>query len=62
MFNTTITRTTRYGYSNTITLAEAMANREHNRLDSMCRNLAANFASLPMAIGIVAQVKARRTR
>lgn len=39
MFNTTQTRTTKYGYSNTITLAEAMINRQRN----MCTNLAANF-------------------
>lgn len=46
MFNTTLTRTTKYGYSNTITLAQAMVNRQYN----MCDNLARCFGSLKMAI------------
>ncbi len=53
LMNTSRTYTTRYGYSNTITLAGAMRNRQAN----VCTNLASNFASLRMAIGIAAQTK-----
>lgn len=56
MFNTTITRTTSYGYSNTCTLADAMINRQRN----MCSNLAACFGGLRMAICMKAQTDAAR--
>lgn len=48
LMNTSITRTTRYGYSNTCTLADAMRNRTYNQLT----NLARCFGSLGMAIGM----------
>lgn len=48
LMNTSITRTTRYGYSNTCTLADAMVNRQRMH----CNNLADNFRSLSMAIGM----------
>lgn len=59
LMNTSITRTTRYGYSNTCTLAGAMINRQRKH----CNNLAACFGSLGMAIGItLASKSARRAR
>lgn len=48
LMNTSITRTTRYGYSNTCTLADAMRNRTYSQLT----NLARCFGSLGMAIGM----------
>lgn len=46
MFNTTKTWTTKYGYSQTITLAEAMLIAERNRRNTMCDNLGANLRGL----------------
>lgn len=48
LMNTSITRTTRHGYSNTCTLANAMHNRTHNQLT----NLGRCFGLLGMAIGM----------
>lgn len=56
LMNTSITRTTRYGYSNTCTLADAMVNRQRIH----CNNLADCFRSLSMAIGMTAAKKASR--
>lgn len=52
LMNTSATYTTRYGYSNTCTLADAMRNRQNIH----CSNLARNFASLQMAICLMAQI------
>ena len=52
LMNTSITHTTSYGYSNTCTLAQAMANRTYSQLT----NLAKCFGSLRMAIGLSRQI------
>lgn len=56
MFNASVTRTTKYGYSNTCTLVNAIMNRRY--MD--CANLASNFAILRMAIGMMAARKSKR--
>ncbi len=48
LMNTSITRGTSHGYSNTCTLANAMRNRTYNQLT----NLARCFGTLGMAIGM----------
>ncbi len=55
LMNTSVTRTTSYGYSNTCTLAQAMENRTYTQLT----NLARCFGSLGMAIGVVQQTAKR---
>ncbi len=52
--NTTMTFTTKYGYSNTITLAQAMVNRQY----CMCDNLARNWSGVRLAICMAANRKA----
>lgn len=54
MFNTTLTRTTSYGYSNTITLAQAMVNRQY----IMCDNLARNWSGVRLAMCMMSNRKA----
>lgn len=53
-FNTSMTRTTRYGYSNTITLAEAMILRESNRRRDMCINFGRAMHMAGMAMVMIA--------
>ncbi len=57
MFNTTLTRTTKYGYSNTITLAQAMVNRQY----IVCDNLARTWSNVRFAMLVVAASKARKS-
>lgn len=61
MFNTTKTWTTSYGYSQTITLAEAMSNRSRNETCAALTNLGRVLAFAPMALGLVAGCKTRKT-
>lgn len=64
MFSCSVTHTTKYGYSNTCTLAAAVRNTQWSNL----WNLGHAFARLGMAIGMVAEqsaakaVKAAKTK